>query len=684
MGKERISMEKANTSSSSQSQFGPALPPSMNQSNTTQPSARESWMQDSDSLDFLGSNTYDKKEAKNKKEKTPEYDYSAPGLHVIKKSTLKNNRLFSSHKESSSIDDSKSQLHKMKARFKNNNINDHSSDKRPKGNSSHFRAPTERNYSHQNRKRVSRSRSKSPRKSASSRNEARGPRRRSGSSSPRKEKKQRSRSKSPEIKYRKNSVSKSDNKKDRQRSRSKSPEIKYRKDSVSRSDNREDRQRCRSKSPKLDRKEDSGIGHKEIDMTKGSEKEASASTTDSSNVKSSEEKIITNDDLNKLSARILKAEISGNAEKVTKLNTKLEGMKKLMKTQSSSKPSVREEVVVLTKTDSKGNARPVELDSNQLTDRGKKRRKEKIVKTHDDSGERDKYFPDDKTKDLLDLLQEEKSINKIGQDQLFMKYAGKLSKMSSDRQNWTIDDMFESNIAKEKSTATKDADRMKSQSQKEHKRLESCHMCLEKCSKDSIVFIGKTLYIRVPIYKSLATYQCQIVPVNHIIASVNGDEDFWEELRTVKSSISKKFASKNLDAVFLESAQRLGQRRHIFIDCVPVPIEDGTLLPAYFKKAILDCDVEWAQNKKLVDTRHKSLRKSVPQGLPYFSVEFGTDGGFAHVIEEESLFKRYFGLEVVGGVIDCDVNIWRNPAKETSEGLKYKKKVFEKLSIEFE
>ena len=658
MDKERISMEKANTSSNSQSHFGPALPPSMNQSNTTKPSARESWMQDSDSLDFLGSNTYDKKEAKNKKEKTPEYDYSAPGLHVIKKSTLKNNRLFSSHKENSSIDDSKSQLHKMKARFKNNNINDHSSDKRPKGNSSHFRAPTERNYSHQNRKRVSRSRSKSPRKSSSSRNEARGPRRRSRSSSPCKEKKQ--------------------------RSLSKSPEIKYRKDSVSRRENREDRQRCRSKSPKLDRKEDSRIGHKEMDIAKESEKEAPASTTDSSNVKSSEEKIITNDDLNKLSARILKAEISGNSEKVTKLNTKLDGMKKLMKKQSSGKPSVREEVVVLTKTDSKGNARPVELDSNQLTDRGKKRRKEKIVKTHDDSGERDKYFPDDKTKDLLDLLQEEKSINKIGQDQLFMKYAGKLSKMSSDRQNWTIDDMFESNIAKEKSTVTKDADRMKSQSQKEHKRLESCHMCLEKCSKDSIIFIGKTLYIRVPIYKSLATYQCQIVPVNHIIASVNGDEDFWEELRNVKSSISKKFASKNLDAVFLESAQRLGQRRHIFIDCVPVPMEDGALLPAYFKKAILDCDVEWAQNKKLVDTRHRSLRKSVPQGLPYFSVEFGTDGGFAHVIEEESLFKRYFGLEVVGGVIDCDVNIWRNPAKETSEGLRYKKKVFEKLSINFE
>jgi hypothetical protein len=244
--------------------------------------------------------------------------------------------------------------------------------------------------------------------------------------------------------------------------------------------------------------------------------------------------------------------------------------------------------------------------------------------------------------------------------------------------------MFESNIAKEKSSGSKDSDRIKSLGQKEHKRLESCHMCLEKSSKDSIIYIGKTLYIRVPPSKSITSYQCHIVPVDHMIASVNGDENFWDELRYIKSLLTKKFASKKLDTLFLESAQRLGQRNHIFIDCVQVPTKDGALLPAFFKKAILDCDVQWAQNKKLVDTRQKSLRRSVPQGLPYFSVEFGTDGGFAHVIEEEKLFKRYFGLEVVGGVIDCDVNLWRNPEKETPEGLRYKKRKFEKLSIDFE
>ena len=33
----------------------------------------------------------------------------------------------------------------------------------------------------------------------------------------------------------------------------------------------------------------------------------------------------------------------------------------------------------------------------------------------------------------------------------------------------------------------------------------------------------------------------------------------------------------------------------------------------------------------------------VPKGLAYFAVEFGLDGGFAHVIEDDDRFPHYFG-----------------------------------------
>lgn len=37
------------------------------------------------------------------------------------------------------------------------------------------------------------------------------------------------------------------------------------------------------------------------------------------------------------------------------------------------------------------------------------------------------------------------------------------------------------------------------------------------------------------------------------------------------------------------------------------------------------------------------LRVQVPKGLPYFSVDFGLQGGFAHVIEDQYKFPHYFG-----------------------------------------
>ena len=39
----------------------------------------------------------------------------------------------------------------------------------------------------------------------------------------------------------------------------------------------------------------------------------------------------------------------------------------------------------------------------------------------------------------------------------------------------------------------------------------------------------------------------------------------------------------------------------------------------------------------------KGIRRSIPKNFPYFSVEFGMGGGFAHVIEDRSQFPEHFG-----------------------------------------
>ena len=649
--------------SSTAGSYGPALPP--------QPTpARDSWMSE-DTSSLFDSVTYSKADIKKEKEKekTPEYDYSAPGLHIMDKASgpglqimekssanedsSSKNRLFARHKPSPSQGDgAKKNIEMMKARFKIHNKSNREEEKTDDSRS-RFRAPDSRYQRSDRRDREHHSRSsrtKSPQKDRTT------PRNRSNSPKER-EHRTRERSNSPRRRSRRSS---SPRREERQRSRSRSPD-------KHQSDNKRTR-RSPEPTPAIPDKDVQSSSKPEPPKAKEAEPEKSS------------EKIVTDDDLNKLSARIVKAEIMGSNEKVAKLNTKLAELRKLQRVQSSKAGS--KETVILTSVDKKGNVRPVMAEDIERPAE-RKRRKEKTMNTHSSDGVRDKYFPDDNNKELSDLVRDEKSMNQLGHDELFMKYAGKLSKMSQDRQNWTLDDMFETNIATIKHKSGKDVDKIVAENAKEHKKLESCFMCLEKCSKEALVHIGKTLYVRVPTNKSLTKNHCQIIPINHIISTVNGDEDFWDELSAVKAVLTKSFSKIKMDIVFMELAQYLGSRKHIFIDCIPVPLEESALLPAFFKKSILDSDVEWSQNKKLVDTRAKGLRRSVPQGLPYFSVEFGTDGGYAHVIEDESLFKRYFGLEIVGGVLDCDMNAWRHPEKESDEGIKYKKSRFEKLSMPF-
>ena len=64
------------------------------------------------------------------------------------------------------------------------------------------------------------------------------------------------------------------------------------------------------------------------------------------------------------------------------------------------------------------------------------------------------------------------------------------------------------------------------------------------------------------------------------------------------------------------------------------------------------------QNKALIDTRGvRKLSSKIPRHMPYFSVEFGLQGGFAHVIENERKFSRSFGFDILAGILGVQANI---------------------------
>ncbi|NXF19676.1 C19L2 protein, partial [Rhodinocichla rosea] len=217
----------------------------------------------------------------------------------------------------------------------------------------------------------------------------------------------------------------------------------------------------------------------------------------------------------------------------------------------------------------------------------------------------------------------------------------------TDREYYTLDDMFVSKAAK-RARSGEEEEVQRRKAIREHQQLAAC---MEKCpycfdsselSKHLIIAIGtKRNDVRVfKIRNEIASMEGFIVlHLTFLALSV----DSTTSSRMFRSALVKMFEAKDLDCVFLETNMSMKKRYHMVYECIPLPKEVGDMAPIYFKKAIMESDEEWSMNKKLIDLSSKDIRKSVPKGLPYFSVDFGLQGGFAHVIEDQHNFPHYFG-----------------------------------------
>ena len=84
-------------------------------------------------------------------------------------------------------------------------------------------------------------------------------------------------------------------------------------------------------------------------------------------------------------------------------------------------------------------------------------------------------------------------------------------------------------------------------------------------------------------------------------------------------------------------------------------------MPIYFKKALEELESEWSTHKKIIDIKREKggLRKQIPKSndhllieisiplillidFPYFYVDFGTQFGYAHIIEKKDRFNVLF------------------------------------------
>ncbi|KAM9801435.1 CWF19-like protein 2 [Neosynchiropus ocellatus] len=403
---------------------------------------------------------------------------------------------------------------------------------------------------------------------------------------------------------------------------------------------------------------------------------------EASSESSSEEEelpLLSEEEMNKLGAKLVKAEIMGNTAMVAKLKAQLDAAHKAkeshtarMKLHEAKKlnqapgRSKEEQELVLFRTDHSGRAWPVNAPSgHQEPHRG--RRKKTKIETHVD-GERVRYFQDDDSMGLQEMVRREKMSTAQDQNALYSRMAAKMMG-KTDGDNYTLDDMFVSSAA-QKEGEGRDEERMRNRAIGESRKLaasmDKCRHCFSspELPKHLIIAVGSKVYLSLPAGLSMTEGHCLICPLQHHCSATGLDEDIWDELQVFRRSLVRMFESQELDCVFLETNMSQHRRQHMVVECIPLPRELGDMAPIYFKKAIMECDEEWAMNKKVVDLSSRDIRKAVPRGLPYFAVDFGLQGGFAHVIENEQKFPHYFGKEVVGGMMDLEPRRWRKLIRE--------------------
>ncbi|EDW82274.1 uncharacterized protein Dwil_GK25711 [Drosophila willistoni] len=389
---------------------------------------------------------------------------------------------------------------------------------------------------------------------------------------------------------------------------------------------------------------------------------------------------LTDEQINELASKAIKAELKGKSELAKDLNVQLEAARKARaeflasgkqppkRTKSKSVASSSEHVL-LTRTDQKGQVRPLIQSRSKLEPSTGERdtgvRKKKKMDTHVD-GQRVRYFADDDRYDIKQMFEREKHSTAAESN---LEYANMLSKHKNP--NDDLEDIFSDRIRKNGPSQAEEEKRERQAAIREHERLtstlENCDRCLDsgKLDKQLLVSLGQRIYLSLPWHIGLQNGHCILSPMQHVACCTQLDEDAWQELNDFRKSLTRMFASQGKDCVFYEIANKLHRRPHLSVHCIPIPNECGEVAPFYFKKAIEESEQEWCINKQLVTLKaQKSLRSSIPKGLPYIWVHFGMDTGFAHVIEDQDRFPNNFVQEIIGGMLELNPNAWRKPRKE--------------------
>ena len=416
--------------------------------------------------------------------------------------------------------------------------------------------------------------------------------------------------------------------------------------------------------------------------------------------------VVSQDALNKLAKKLMKAELAGNAEAVAKLQAKL-----LKAREGNALAEARAKQQAQSTTSAVRRPPPMSASSSATLTAGQRQQEQPSKDTkgplevhvinpnlykpthaheqprerattklseYNEHGERVRFYRDDDDgRDIGDLAYAEKHSKDFAYDG---KMADQIMRNHRYKNIDSFDDDFGPVGLEEagKKHRPRRGQREQTQEQVALARAKQQAIAdakfvppLQRHPKHLIVAIGEQCFLALPPRGTLAAGHCWIVPMSPTVSLTSASEDLLNEVSEFKKALVAMLKADDEDCVFMETVTDTGRKgipntnRNTYLECVPLSAELGSMSPMYFKNALEQADEMWSQHKKIIDTsRGRGIVNSVPAGFPYFHVEFGLDGGYAHVIEDANKFPSYFGRSVVGGMLDMPPRTWLHPRNE--------------------
>ncbi|GAA5837692.1 hypothetical protein JCM11251_002297 [Rhodosporidiobolus azoricus] len=426
--------------------------------------------------------------------------------------------------------------------------------------------------------------------------------------------------------------------------------------------------------------------------------------------------VLSQSELNKLQAKVLKAKLmDGDSTETAALEAEYE--REVARSQAAG-PAVQagegmqttlggnrgggNEVQVLPTLDGRGRLYDTGIGTaladeaeRERKERGGRGKKEKAFQSHDPkTGEVIRLAADDDSLSLSDLVRQERfSGGANDQRSLDAEVANRIATDARYKTDLDYVDENAERLARRK---------MKSETVKRQfaindyartkKALDSCTLCFSDEGappKSAVVALATRTYLGLMDNEELVPGHCRIVPVQHYMSCLEIDEEEgWDEIKNFMKTLMQMFADEDKGVVFFETITSHKYQKHSYIEAIPVPFDLFDQLPIYFSEAINTSEGEWSQHKKLLTfTPARPFRRSLVPNLPYFAVQFDYKGekGYGHIIEgvddapdrdldgEENRgslgdkgggeFPHYFAQEIIGNLLSLPPKAWRKPRR---------------------